>query len=172
MKKIVFQPFALLGLIFFVLAIASAVAGNFKVQAQENESLELADVSLTKTVLSSSVVQDSFQYRLAVTNNGPKTAKSVEITDPIPEDMSAYVTHVISGVEWGCDEKDNIINCSFPYLPSGATVVVDVVVFEISGETRDIVSTSVVTSNTFDPDLENNKATFEITAIVPENQQE
>ncbi|MGI5827575.1 MAG: hypothetical protein ACOX6V_00970 [Patescibacteria group bacterium] len=157
----------LLGFILFVLAVSSALAGNFQVNAQEADDANFsADLSITKAVLTSAVVQGSYQYRIIATNKGPVSAVNVVIKDPIPENMSGYVSHIIGGTKGGCDKKENMITCNYETLTPGSSVIIDVNIFKIEGETRDVTSTSAVTSDTFDANLENNQTSTTVTAIV------
>jgi len=148
--------------IFLFGKLATALPTDAHAEAKSSE----VDLSVSKTLLSGGVVEDAFQYRITVTNNGPDTAKNVMVADAVPEDMSAYVTHTIANVPGGCEVSEGKVMCSFIDLPANTSAVVDVNVYEISGETRETTSIAAVSSENVDTNLENNTASSTVTVIV------
>lgn len=117
------------------------------------------DLGVTKSASPDVVaVGEMITYTLEVTNNGPQAAKGVELVDTLPD----LVT--FSFADPGCTEADGVVTCVIGSLAVDGTVSIDIVVTaEVDGNALNTVE---VSSQSFDPDQENNTATV-VTTINP-----
>jgi uncharacterized repeat protein (TIGR01451 family) len=112
-----------------------------------------ADLTLIKTVSPDSVtVGHDLTYTLAVTNNGPTTAKNTLLTDPLP----ANTTFVSAST--GCNELGGTVTCNLGDIADGASTTATIVV-QPTAATSTISNTASVESGTRDPNAANNSAT-------------
>ncbi len=85
--------------------------------------LPSADLAITKTATPTIALTDqNFTYTLTATNNGPATATTVVISDPLP----AGVTFVSANVD--CAEASGTVTCTVASLVSGASAAFDIIV--------------------------------------------
>src|SRR5262249_48150325 len=113
----------------------------------------VADVSITKTVSSSTVTAgSSLTYRLTVTNNGPSAASSVVVTDPLP-------AGVIVTSAPGCTGTTTL-TCAMGDLSVSAvaTMAVTVLVGPSLGDGAALTNTATVIAAETDPSTVNNTA--------------
>lgn len=135
-----------------------------------------ADLLITKEIGETILAGAEGSYRIAVTNLGPSDAVGVSVTDDLPAGLQYRgVTAVgIPGgqgdpVEWTCaddadiTDPDTVVTCqpqnADARIAVGQTLVFDLLVNadqELSGE---LENTADVTSQTPDPDAENNSST-------------
>ena len=114
----------------------------------------VADLSLTKKVTSGPVVAGGgVTWQLVVTNQGPATAPSVVITDP--------VANVVTGLKAsaGCTVSGGTVRCAVGSLAAGksATVTISGTVAPTARGT--LTNTASVTSPVPDPNPQNDTAT-------------
>jgi len=108
-----------------------------------------ADVAVEMSAGASRVKRgDELDYTIVVTNNGPDTAESVVLTDALPSNV---VLVSVSGT--GCTGT-SIITCQLGDLYSAASETVLITVSPFKG--RRVTNKVSVTSNTDDPDSDNN----------------
>lgn len=123
-----------------------------------------ADLAITKTVSTTTpVVGSTITYTLTVTNNGPDTAHGVIVSDLLPSSL----TYVSASVN---PNSTNPLTWQVGSLTSGAnwSVLVTVTVESDVGSTT-ISNTATVIGSIFDPNLENNTDTVDVTTIVLPN---
>jgi uncharacterized repeat protein (TIGR01451 family) len=95
-------------------------------------------------------------YSILVTNLGPGTASSVQLTDQLPEAVRFVSANTTAGT---CAEADGVVTCTLGDLASGnsLTVTIDVT----ARRTGTVTNTAQVNSLSPDPDLANNTATVD-----------
>lgn len=114
-----------------------------------------ADLNLTKSHTGNFATGDN-TYTLAVTNNGPNTAKGpITVVDTLPTGFS-YVS--VSGTNWTCSANSQVVTCTNPNdLPVGSSTL-NLTVNVGSSAASNSLNTATVSSPTSDPNLTNNKA--------------
>jgi uncharacterized repeat protein (TIGR01451 family) len=124
----------------------------------------VADLQVGKTDLVEPVMAGGYQiYQLTVTNLGPGAAASTVLTDALP----AGVTFVLAEPVASCGEAAAIVTCALGDLPSGASATVTIQVYVEPTETPvPIDNMAMVTSDTVDPQLDNNSV-METTEVIP-----
>ncbi|UFN45121.1 DUF11 domain-containing protein [Nocardioides okcheonensis] len=117
-----------------------------------------ADLSVTKSVSPFRPVPGQpVRYTIVVTNNGPSTARSVTVEDPVPTALAGV--RVTSGTTpERCGVTGNLVDCALGDLDPATTVTITVVGDLPPGFTGDLVNTATVSSPT-DPVAANNTAT-------------
>jgi uncharacterized repeat protein (TIGR01451 family) len=121
-----------------------------------------ADVAIVKTAVPTITPPGvNVTYTLVVTNNGPSTARAVQVSDPLPAGMT-----FVSVNPGGC-HGGTTITCALPDLVKGQSVSITVVAGippALAKTTK--TNTATVSSSTPDPNLANNQddATVKITA--------
>ncbi len=119
-----------------------------------------ADLEILKTSSETEVEQgQSFVYTLTVTNNGPTTSESVEITDVIPSNLTIVGSNPSIGA-W------NASTWTIGDMVDGASATLTLAVETSSSFTGTIVNTATASSSTFDPDLNNN--TDDVSVLITE----
>jgi uncharacterized repeat protein (TIGR01451 family)/LPXTG-motif cell wall-anchored protein len=122
-----------------------------------------ADLQLVKTGPKSVVAGELLAYTITVTNNGPDTATSVVVTDPIP----AGTTFVsATGVGWTCAFTAGVVTCTRPVLSSGDTAPGIALVLNAPSSGDGVVNRASVRSDATDPVRGNNSFGTE-TILVP-----
>lgn len=122
---------------------------------------EQADLSITKTVNPNSVtVGQEVTYTIIIQNNGPDTARNVRVTDILPEGV-AFMDYTASVGTY--DPATGI--WTIGDLENGQTATLTIK----ANATRTGVfnNVAVVSSDTYDPDMENNRATASLTVREP-----
>ncbi len=117
-----------------------------------------ADLALTKTAsVTNALTGTNFRYTLSVKNNGPSPAVGVVITDTLPTSL-AYV----SG-DAGCSAVGQEVTCTVGDLAvnESATRTFNVQVTAYSA--APVVNAASVTSDTLDPNMDNNTAAATVT---------
>ena len=115
-----------------------------------------ADLAITKSGPASSVPGDSLVYTITVRNNGPSNAAAVLVTDPPPSGL----TFVANGGD--CTTG---FPCALGTVPAGATRTITstfTLPSDYAGPVP-VVNIANVSSPTPDPDVSNNRATFDTT---------
>ncbi len=128
-----------------------------------------ADLVVTKTDtdgLSSYLPGQPLTYTLTVDNNGPSDAQDVQLSDPLPTDVS-YIS--ASGTGWTCGDTVNpdsseTVNCTLSSsLASGDETSVTLVVMVHPEFYGTLSNTATVSASTSDPDGSNNTSTSDVT---------
>lgn len=123
-----------------------------------------ADLAITKSDSPDPVtVGASLTYTLDVTNAGPSTASSVQVTDPIPVGTTFVSATPSAG---SCGFAGGIVTCDLGTVANGGAESVVVVVTPQPGSEGTILNVATVSSAVPDPDSVNNTAS-ESTTINP-----
>ncbi|HET8773146.1 MAG TPA: hypothetical protein VFP80_05125 [Thermoanaerobaculia bacterium] len=122
-----------------------------------------ADLAVEKLGPSEAPAASDVSYSIAVTNVGPDDASSVSLSDPVPAGMSFVSATQDTGPSFACDST---VNCTIASLPAGATATFTFV-FHIDSGTQ-FLNTATVSSQTFDPNDENNSSVAFTTVAVPQ----
>lgn len=114
-----------------------------------------ADISVTKSAVPSPAVSgEELLYTIDVTNHGPSEAVNVKLSDILPPALenAEFSTDGISFLPWSGEY-------TLPILMSGNTVTFTIRADVSASQTDSLFNTALVTSDTFDPDIDNNTAT-------------
>ena len=142
----------------------TAATSGFAVTGVSNETrvtvvADTADLAIVKSVSPSTLTAgQTATYTLRVSNAGPGSADSVDVTDSIPAGLTLISA---TGAEWSCAETAPSIRCTQPNLPAGAEappIVVTVTVAE-AAVAGSMTNTATVSSDTPDPDPSDNTST-------------
>jgi large repetitive protein len=129
---------------------------------------ESADLSIVKTGPTQPVLLgNTFAYKLEVKNEGPSDAKPVKVKDKLPAEVEFVEAKVPAGVT--CSELAGTLTCELgPIVRKSPPTVIEVIVkaTALSPEGELTENTAEVSSETPDPEPENNESTAE-TQIVP-----
>jgi uncharacterized repeat protein (TIGR01451 family) len=117
-----------------------------------------ADLSLAKSGPASVVAGTNLTYTLSVDNAGPSTAKGVVVTDELPAGVSfvSATASVGSFTAGGGTVTWSLGNVA----PADPVRTLQITVHVLPGTTGSIVNNAAVTSETSDPALGNNLASF------------
>ena len=125
---------------------------------------QLADLAIVKTVDDATPSEGgTVIYTLTLTNNGPRTASQINVTDVLP----AGVTYVSDD---GVGTYDDTTGLWTPSpLASGANIVLNITVTVDTGTGgTTITNTATITnSNRIDPDSSNDTSSVDITVVTP-----
>jgi uncharacterized repeat protein (TIGR01451 family) len=126
---------------------------------------DVADLGLTKTDTPDEVpIGGALTYTLIITNDGPKAATAVQVTDPLPADVRFRSAATTQG---GCAEATGTVTCDLETLATGASATVTIVVTPtIEGA---ITNTASVTATETDPNPGNNTDTAETEVTADED---
>lgn len=150
-QRIVAQVFATDGTRLFATTNVLAPNPTADLAIQQTSTRDTTDVGGT------------FTYKLAVSNVGPGTATDVTLTDQFPAELDLVSINTGLGVQ--CATSFPALSCTLPFLRSGRTVVVRVVV---KGTAPAIVTnTARVTAAQTDPVAENNSSSVTVTIRDP-----
>ena len=125
-----------------------------------------ADLSISKSASPDPVNQgNTLVYTLTIANNGPASAASVVVTDPLP----TAVTYVSSSATQGtCSQAAGTVTCNIGTMSNGQIVTVTINATATTMSTSSYaVNTASVSSATSDPDNTNNSSTFTSTVAAP-----
>jgi uncharacterized repeat protein (TIGR01451 family) len=119
------------------------------------------DLAITKTSLQRNAFGGyPVSYTLQVNNNGPATASSVVVTDPLPAGSSFTSA---TGAGWTCGAVSNVVTCTTPTLAVGPaptiTLTFDCPTVKNAGT---LTNTATVSAANPDPDTSNNSSTSSI----------
>jgi len=111
-----------------------------------------ADLAIYKTDSSDPVLAGNvLTYTVLVFNNGPSTALDVVVTDTLPSGVTFVSTS-------GCvEDSGGIPTCTLGTITATEFAEFEVVVTVDNATSGVITNTAVVTSTTYDPDLDNNQ---------------
>ena len=130
---------------------------NFVTDIFVHDERPAADLGIDKSDSADPVSRGSaFTYTLVVSNSGPGSAVSVELTDS----LSGNVRFVsVSSTAGACSQADGMVTCSLGDIPSGGTATVTINV--TARRTGTATNTAQVSSATPDPNPANNTDTEE-----------
>ena len=125
-----------------------------------------ADLSISKSASPDPVNQgDTLVYTISVANNGPASAASVVMTDPLP---SAVTYQSSSATQGTCSQAGGTVTCNIGTMSNGQIVTITINVTATTMSTASYaVNTASVSSTTSDPDNTNNSSTFTSTVAAP-----
>ena len=83
-------------------------------------TVEIADLSIVKTIVGAPAVGDTVTYRLEVANAGPSDARGVLVEDDLPVGLE-FVSMSSEGWTCGVDVAAGRIACTLPQLAAGAS---------------------------------------------------
>ncbi|MDO5747791.1 MAG: hypothetical protein Q4P66_09080 [Actinomycetaceae bacterium] len=129
-----------------------------------SDSLQSADLSITKSLQGQAVSGKDVTWNLVVSNAGPSVAREVKLTDSVD-------AHV-SGLQVTRDDKGqcivgqaNTVTCDIAALASGSSLTVTLKGRLSEGFTGKLSNTASVSSVTADPNEENNTATTAVDSV-------
>lgn len=117
-----------------------------------------ADMEIVKTGSTDSIEAGNIlTYTLTVTNLGPNAAENVVVTDPLPVGtlFGSVYPH-----EPTCVFSADKVTCNFGTMDPGETQTVTIRVFVVCDCPNLVTNTATVTSDTADPNPDNNSDTF------------
>ncbi len=120
---------------------------------------ETADLSIVKTVFPLSAVQcDTVTYTLVITNEGPKDAVDVLVSDYLPQELGCVYHSMDNGQTWNEGGKE----FRFENVKAGSQIIIKIKGVVCTGNTPSITNTASVTSKTPDSNLNNNKSSASV----------
>jgi len=132
------------------------------------ESQLSADLVLTQTASAAATSPSSLlNYTITVTNRGPGIARSVVVTDVLPDSVTFIsCSATAAGV---CGGAGNNRTINFATLKSGdsAVIILTVKIAATAGNNQMISNAASVIAATRDPDQTNNAASFAVTIQLP-----
>ncbi|MEG4247091.1 DUF4347 domain-containing protein, partial [Microcoleus sp. Pol10D4] len=153
----------------FKFGFAASTGGNTNIHELNNvivqsidEPTLVADVSIVKKGPLFAIPNSTITYTITSTNNGPDSAESVLIQDPLPaglsfveaSDLATYNT-VTRTVIWP----------AIPTLANGASQTRTITATVSPTVTAPLTNTAYSTSSTFDPNLANNNSSQPISQV-------
>ncbi len=152
----------MLGLALLLLACASLLALAKPGWAQEADQ---ADLAMFKGAYSEpAVTGEPLTYYVYVENLGPGTATNVVVEDTLPEVVD-FVGFNQGGGQCSYDGDARTVACNFGDLP---VFVYGYAEFQVTPAAEGTLqNTATVTSDTLDPNAENNQATATTTVVAP-----
>ena len=130
--------------------------GNEHASATTNVDAS-ADVAITKSASPSPLLAGrAATYTLSVDNHGPSDAKSVVVTDPLPDSVTFVAATPTQGGP--CTSAAATVTCDLGTLQAGAAAKVYIHVTVKASTTGTVTNTASVESTTHDPDLTNNSS--------------
>ncbi len=131
----------------------------FRANQFEGFNPNIANLAITEAASPNPVVSGgALTYTLTLTNNGPRSAPSVTVSDNLPSSIT-FVSCLATG-GGVCGGNGNNRTVTFVPLPAGASATISMLTTVNSGVTSpSITNISTVTSTASDPDPSNNTAT-------------
>ncbi|HYL61358.1 MAG TPA: C25 family cysteine peptidase [Candidatus Methylomirabilis sp.] len=127
-----------------------------------------ADVAITKTASPEPVDQGTnLTYTLQVTNNGPALAVNVNVSDPLPSQVSFASVSTTQGT---CTytAATTTVNCALGNVSVGGLVLITINVTANTFSSSTLATnTATVSATTSDPNLTNNTSTVTSTIAAP-----
>jgi uncharacterized repeat protein (TIGR01451 family) len=126
------------------------------------KAVEASDLSVTKTASIAQVgLGENFTYTIQVTNNGSVTSQAVTLIETFPEPVK-FVSADITFSE----QNENSFTFDLGDIATGETRTLEIVVTAPTLSTETITSETVVSSQTSDPNLDNNNISL-ATNVLP-----
>ena len=131
------------------------VANNTSTATTIVASPSQADVAILKTAAPQPVDQGAtLTYTLQVTNNGPAVAQNVNVSDPLPSQVT-FVS--VSTTQGTCTQSAGTVSCSLGSLSVGGLVIITINTTAVTFSSSSLVpNTATVGSSTSDPNTNNN----------------
>ena len=150
-------------LLLFITAIAFAPA-SFAIATS-------ADLSVSKSGPSTVSRSSNVTYNLTVTNNGPDTAASVQLTDPLPPGVTFVSLNQNSGSTFNCTTpavgNNGTVTCTIASLSlSSATFTLVASIPSNAAEGTQFDNTATVSTATPDPNSGNNSETSSAVVVA------
>ena len=128
------------------------------------QAAQLADLAIVKTVDNGLPQEgDTIVYTLTLTNNGPKNANSIVVTDVLP-----------AGLTYVSDDSGGSYNpltgqWLLPPMNNGAVAVLNITLTVDTGTAGSTISNTatITNSNRIDPDPSNNSSSVNLTVVEP-----
>ncbi|MEG4933664.1 DUF4347 domain-containing protein, partial [Microcoleus sp. F8-C5] len=153
----------------FKFGFAASTGGNTNIHEVNNvvvQSIDpptlVADVSIVKKGPLFAIPNSTITYTITSTNNGPDTAESVLIQDPLPEGLTFVSTD--NGGSFNPTTR-TVIWPAIPTLANGASVTRTITATVPATVGAALTNTAYSTSSTFDPDLANNNSSQPISQV-------
>ncbi|MEG4149187.1 DUF4347 domain-containing protein, partial [Microcoleus sp. Pol12B5] len=153
----------------FKFGFAASTGGNTNIHEVNNVIIQsidpptlVADVSIVKKGPLYAIPNSTITYTITSTNNGPNSAESVLIQDPLPAGLIA-----VSISDGGTlDSKTRtVIWPAIPTLANGASQTRTITATVSPTVTAPLTNTAYSTSSTFDPNLANNNSSQPISQV-------
>jgi uncharacterized repeat protein (TIGR01451 family) len=126
----------------------------------------LADLSITQTDQPDPVTaQEILEYVVTVNNFGPSDAENVNLEDTLDPGVT-YLSVTPSGTD--CSLASQVLTCSLGTITDDQSLVITITTRTKQTTVGPITNSVVVTSDTYDPDSENNTSVV-TTTLPPDN---
>jgi len=125
-----------------------------------------ADLAIVKTASVTTADRGgTFNWVLAIVNNGPSTAENAVVSDTVP---TPFVVNGVTGSSgWSCSRTGNTVACTKSSVAVGETGSITIAVSTpVDAAAGTIVNTGTVQATTPDPDLTNNASSASVTIPV------
>ncbi|MEG5034898.1 DUF4347 domain-containing protein, partial [Microcoleus sp. AT3-D2] len=153
----------------FKFGFAASTGGNTNIHEVNNvvvQSIDpptlVADVSIVKKGPLFATPNSSITYTIISTNNGPNSAESVLIQDPLP---AGLIPVSISDAGTFNSTTRTVIWPAIPTLANGASQTRTITATVSPTVTAPLTNTAYSTSSTFDPNLANNNSSQPISQV-------
>ncbi|MEG5066172.1 DUF4347 domain-containing protein, partial [Microcoleus sp. B3-A4] len=153
----------------FKFGFAASTGGNTNIHEVNNVIVEsinpptlVADVSIVKKGPIYAIPNSTITYTITSTNNGPNSAESVLIQDPLPEGLSFVGASDLATYN---TVTRMIIWPTIPTLANGASVTRTITATVPATVGAALTNTAYSTSSTFDPNLANNNSSQPISQV-------
>ena len=142
------------------------VANNSSTATTVVASPTQADVAIVKTAAPQPVDQGAtLTYTLQVTNNGPAVAQNVNVSDPLPSQVSFVFVSTTQGT---CTQAAGTVSCSLGSVSVGGLVTITISTTAVTFSSSSlVVNTATVNSSTSDPNTSNNMSSVISTIQAP-----
>ena len=124
----------------------------------------IADLAVTMTGATNSLIGSNVLYTVIVTNNGPGTALDVLVTDPL-QGILSFVSGTSTGSLGSPSSNGSSAVCNLGNLASGTGATVTFLLTSVQSGT--VTNTAPVTTLSTDPNLANNSASVVTVFSVP-----
>ncbi|MEG4223364.1 DUF4347 domain-containing protein, partial [Microcoleus sp. Pol12A6] len=153
----------------FKFGFAASTGGNTNIHEVNNVIVEsinqptlVADVSIVKKGPIYAIPNSTITYTITSTNNGPNSAESVLIQDPLPEGLTFVSTDNNGSFN---PTTRTVIWPAIPTLANGASETRTITARVPATGGAALTNTAYSTSSTFDPNLANNNSSQPISQV-------